>query len=139
MQTIANSLRKLTVTKKSNSPVGQDNVDHNLETFTGKKGTFHGMGVISVCASDIVRQGAVKQPKESRKEASFVKNRGMTFVNRHGQSYNGLLKLKFRPVVHLPDAFSLTAERSYNPLRQSSWISAHLQILNPNGQASCKK
>jgi len=60
-----------------------DNVDHNLVTLTGK-GTFHGMGIISVSSKARVRNTAVKRLKEIRKTASFVKDRGVPVENYVG-------------------------------------------------------
>lgn len=49
-----------------------DNVDHNLVTLTGK-GTFHGMGIISVISKAEIRYTAVKRLKERKKASIFVK------------------------------------------------------------------
>ena len=96
-----------------------DNVDQNLKTLTGK-GTLYGMGVISVSSSSTVRQVAVNRQKEGRKEASFIKERGKAIVNYYEQSYIGLQKLEFKPIVHPEDTHNLTVEMSYNLLWQSS-------------------
>ena len=109
-----------------------DNVDHNLKTLTGK-GTLHGMGVISVSSSSTVRQVAVNRQKEGRKEASFIKERGISIVNYYGQSYIRLHKLEFKSIVHQADTHNLTAmEMSYNLLLQSSCFFSSPTNPQPN-------
>ena len=47
-----------------------DNVDHNIRPLTGK-GTFHGMGVISVCSKQTSKLNAIKRLRHrSQKELS---------------------------------------------------------------------
>ena len=84
------------------------------------KWTFHGMDVISVSSSSTVRHVAVNRQNEWRKEASFMKERGISIVSYYGQSYIGLQKLELKPIVHPADTHDLTVEMSYNLLWQSS-------------------
>ena len=94
-----------------------DNVDHNLVTLTGK-GTFHGMGVISISATNTSNATVIKRLKESRKSEDFVRNRGIPVENYLGESYNGLLNLKFKPINQFEIVEILSSEVSYNLLWQ---------------------
>ena len=66
-----------------------DNVDHNLVTLTGK-GMFHGMGVISISATNTSNATVIKRLKERRKSEDFVRNRDIPVENYLRESYNGL-------------------------------------------------
>ena len=98
-----------------------DNVDHNLVTLTGK-GTFHGMGVISISTCDIVNDLPVRRLKEKQKASTFSANKGIPIVNYDGRSVNGLLRLKFKSIEHLAMVQTHPTELSYNSLWQCSWF-----------------
>ena len=98
-----------------------DNVDHNLVTLTGK-GTFHGMGVISVSSLDMIRDLAVTTLKERMKVSESVKGKGIPLVDYHGRSHYGLLNLKFKSIKQLSMVQSNPLEVSYNTIWQCSWF-----------------
>ena len=108
-----------------------DNVDHNLVTLTGK-GTFHGMGIISVSSKAEIRYTAVKRLKERKKTSSFVKDRGVQVEDYTGRSYNGLLRLKLKPIHELTSVNSLPPEISYNQVWQLNWFFGSPTNPRPN-------
>ena len=108
-----------------------DNVDHNLVTLTGK-GTFHGMGVISISSTNTSNATVIKRLKERRKAEDFVRNRGIPIENYLGKSYKGLLNLKFKPINQLEIVESLSSEVSYNLLWQCNWFFSLSTTPQPN-------
>ena len=109
-----------------------------MVTLTGK-GTFHGMGVISISATNTSNATVIKRLKERRKSEDFVRNRGIPVENYLGESYNGLLNLKFKPINHFEIVESLSSEVSYNLPWQCNYFLMHQQILSQTGLVSCKK
>ena len=108
-----------------------DNVDHNLVTLTGK-GTFHGMGVISISSTNTSNATAIKRLKERRKAEDFVRKRGIPIENYLATSYEGLLNLKFKPIDQLEIVESLSSEVSYNLLWQCNWLFSSSTSPRPN-------
>ena len=104
-----------------------DNVDHNLVTLTGK-GTFHGMGVISISTCNIVNDLPVRRLKEKQKASTFSANKGIPIVNYDGRSVNGLLRLKFKTIANLAMVQTHPTELSYNSLWQFGSFNPRVQI-----------
>ena len=97
-----------------------DNADHNQVTLTNK-GTFRGMGVISISTSSTVRNTPVKRIKERAKASSIVKNKGIHIVGYTSRSDYGLLKLKLDSMNKL-SAHHYKYVQSYNLFWQCSWF-----------------
>ena len=68
-----------------------ENVDHNQLTLAGK-GTFHGMGVITASAIQMIKDVPVQCMTQRRKASDFVEKISILIVKYTGKSLNGLLK-----------------------------------------------
>jgi len=107
-----------------------DNVDHNICTLTGK-GTFHGMGIISVSSRSIKRNECIKRLK--RNEFSGFKN-AIEIIPFHGSSQCGFMKLKFEQIEYLSDATINTPEKTLDLVWQTAWFFSSRDSLRPNWQ-----
>ena len=64
-----------------------DNSDHNIRTITGK-GTFHGMGIISICSNSNSNFKAIS--KRQHKLVTNLHDCGVEFEPYYGDSYRGV-------------------------------------------------
>ena len=98
-----------------------DNVDHNIVTLTGK-GTFHGMGIISMAHSsdEERRQIVIKRLKNRQPTASFVEEYGVPIHNYLGSSKKGHSKLTLKPIIELKSPIVLPNEWGYDFLWHST-------------------
>ena len=108
-----------------------DNVDHNNITLTGK-GTFHGMGVISMSNIPVVTAMSIPRLKQRKKTADVVEKRGIELVNYLGNSNTGLSKLKFEPILQLKSPCILPIEINYDLLWHAGWFSRSSEKPRPN-------
>ena len=94
-----------------------DNVDHNILTLTGK-GTFHGMGIISMTSSTSGSKSPVviKRLKKKLPSTAFIDDIGIPVLNFLGSSAQGLRKLKLKPSSELMSPYSLPVEWNYDML-----------------------
>ena len=91
-----------------------DNVDHNIVTLTGK-GTFHGMGIISITyPHSRYNQQTVARLKHGKKTSEAIKNKGIELHHFLGSSSNGLINLKLKLIHQLMHPHPLPKEVSYN-------------------------
>ena len=105
-----------------------DNVDHNICTLTGK-GTFHGMGIISICPYPIQRFNAIKRLKH-KQFTGFVD--AVDIVPFHGSSQHGLLKLRFKPIKDLASTILQSPEMNLDLLWQTAWFLTSKESPRPN-------
>ena len=78
-----------------------DNVDHNINTLTGK-GTFHGMGIISVTQpGKITSDKPVTRIQKRKKASEVIKNKGIKIQSFLGSSSKGLSNIKLKPMRQL--------------------------------------
>ena len=96
-----------------------DNVDHNIRTLTGK-GTFHGMGIISVCSGQTSKLQAIKHLRH--RSQSKLLGSSIPFTEFHGSSFNGLKELKFDSVKATETI--TVAEMTLDLLWHSAWFFA---------------
>ena len=94
-----------------------ENVDHNIMTLTGK-GTFHGMGIISMTSSNnkSKRLAVVKRLKKKLPSTTFIDDIGIPVYNFLGSSARGLGKLKLKPISELMSPYILPVEWNYDML-----------------------
>ena len=85
-----------------------DNVDHNILTLTGK-GTFHGMGIISMTSSTSGSKSPVviKRLKKKLPSTAFIDDIGIPVHSSLGSSGRGLGKFKLKPISELMSPYIL--------------------------------
>ena len=66
-----------------------DKVDRNIITLTSK-GTFHGMGLISMHSSGFICSNSVPRLKGRNETSSIIQNKGINILQFIGSSENGL-------------------------------------------------
>ena len=81
-----------------------DNVDHNIRTLDGHD-TFHGMGMIAIANSNIIKPKVLDQ-KIPRLTASSVnqedlKDKGIPIIHYDFPDISGLRSIKFKPIAEL--------------------------------------
>ena len=78
-----------------------DNVDHNINILTGK-GTFHGMGIMSVIQPGKIKSDKLVTRIQKRKITSeVIKNKGIKIQSFLGSSSKGLSNIKLKPMRQL--------------------------------------
>lgn len=110
-----------------------DNVDHNLVTLTGK-GTFHGMGVISIAQPAVTQQHNHRVPrlKERKKISEMTNRKGIELHHFLVSSNKGLSKLVLKSIRELNTNPTFSNEVNYNILWHASWFSSSLENPRPN-------
>ena len=105
-----------------------DNVDHNICTLTGK-GTFHGMGIISISSSPRHTLQSIKRLKPGT--VSSCTN-SVDILPYCGSSFNGLLKFIFKPVTELDTTSPLVQEMNIDLVWQAAWFFTSKENPRPN-------
>ena len=87
-----------------------DNVDHNINTLTGKD-TFHGMGIISATQPGKIRSNKLVTRVQKRKETlEVIKNKGIKIQSFLGSSSKGLSNIKLKPLRQLITSYTFLPE-----------------------------
>lgn len=105
-----------------------DNVDHNICTLTGK-GTFHGMGIISITSETSRKIQSIKRLKH---KTSSVFANAVEIIPYHGSHTHGLLELNFKPFKDLALAKCFAPELNFDLLWQVAWFFASKENPRPN-------
>ena len=95
-----------------------DNVDNNIITLT-KKGTFHGMGIISM-SNDCSTTKIIKRLKYTFKSSEFGKLHHIQIHQYLSSSTKGLAALSFINIKHLLKPLVKPKEVGYDLLWQTS-------------------
>ena len=93
-----------------------DNVDHNIQTLTGK-GTFHGKDIISISASSKTKFCTIKILKLDPKVN--LSNASVKVTPYYGSSE---IKIKFNSVKDLPAKTVSTPEMNLDFIWQATWF-----------------
>ena len=115
-----------------------DNVDHNIVTLTGK-GTFHGMGIISVNSSGFTFNDSVPRLKERRKTSSSICHKGIDVFQFIGSSQNGLSKIKFDSILQLKSPSIIPSAICYNLIWHTGWFFRSPENPRPNWNGFMQK
>ena len=100
-----------------------NNVDHNINTLTGK-GTFHGMGIISVTQTEKITSDKLVTRIQKRKTSEVIKNKGIKIQSFLGSSSKGLSNIKLKPVRQLTTSYTFLPEIKYNILWHAGWFTS---------------
>lgn len=107
-----------------------DNVDHNIDTLTGKE-TFHGMGII--CSNSKIGGKFGSIPRLKKKPAtSFIEGRGVEIIHYKKSPKLGLAKIKLEPIQKMISSPSQSAMETYNLLWNSAWMFTPPETPRPN-------
>ena len=108
-----------------------DNVDHNIATLTAK-GTFHGMGVISISSGESTQKSA-KIPRlgERKRMDSVVSKKGIE-IKHYTNTLNGASKLQLKSILEIKTAITLPSTLNYNFLWHYGWFSSSDSHPRPN-------
>eukprot|EP00794_Sanderia_malayensis_P012470 gene12470-13758_t len=135
----SNSLYPTTEDIKFRSGNGMDtrflenNVDDNIIALTGK-GTFHGMGIISMTsyAEERRRIHVINRLNKRQPTTSFVEEYGIRVLNYLGSSKKGHLNFKLKPIMQLKSPYILPPEWRYNFLWHSTRFIKSSSNVTPN-------
>ena len=105
-----------------------DNIDHNICTLTGK-GTFHGMGMISISPHFTKSIKAIKRLKH--KEFSGFTD-VVDILPFQGSSHNGLATINLKPILNLASEVFESLEMNLDLLWQCSWFFSNKESPRPN-------
>ena len=105
-----------------------DNVDHNIRTLTGK-GTFHGMGIISISSSKR-KCGVIQRLKHNTKKD--FSDAAAKITPYQGSSYYGLLKFELKPIKDLALRTCHAPEMNLDLLWHAAWLFAPRNNPRPN-------
>ena len=110
-----------------------DNVDHNIVTLTGK-GTFHGMGVISMTSwnEDRKRNHVISRLKRKTLQNNSLTQYGIPIHNYLGSSKKGHSMLRLKPIMQLKTPYVLPTEWNYDFLWHSLRFLKTSSELLPN-------
>lgn len=106
-----------------------DNVDHNICTLTGK-GTFHGMGIISMSSQSTIPDRSIARLKKN--EFHGFSNTGVPITPYNGSSKIGLSKLNLKSMRELIIQPSLAPEMSLDLVWQTAWFFQSIDSHRPN-------
>ena len=79
------------------------------------------MGIISVSALETIKLAKINRLEYRKTAAIFGTEKGIPIYSYLGRSYNGLLKLKFRPISQRANVLVLPQENSCNLIWQSTF------------------
>ena len=105
-----------------------DNVDHNICKLTGK-GTFHGMGIISISSSPGHTLQSIKRLKHG---TLFSCTNSVEILTYSGSSFNGLRNYIFRPVTELATTVLFAGEMNMDLVWQAAWFFTSKENPRPN-------